>query len=86
MRNSYTSRAEAEQHGLPTEHRYWYGFPVAAKLPFDRGGLGAGGLSSSTLDMARYLTIYLNDGGFGATALVSPAGAAELQRPGVPTV
>jgi hypothetical protein len=30
--------------------------------------------------MARYLGIYLNDGGFGATALVSPAGAAELQR------
>jgi Beta-lactamase len=40
MRNSYTSRAEAEQHGLPTEHHYWYGFPVAAELPFDRGGVG----------------------------------------------
>ena len=25
MRNSYTSQAEAEQHGLPAEHRYWYG-------------------------------------------------------------
>jgi CubicO group peptidase (beta-lactamase class C family) len=85
MRNSYTSRAEAEQHGLPTQHRYWYGFPIAAELPFDRGGLGAGGLSSSALDMARYLGIYLNDGRSGATALVSPAGAAELQRPGVPT-
>src|SRR5215217_4982583 len=85
MRNSYTSRVEAEQHGLPTEHHYWYGFPVAAELPFDRGGLGAGGLSSSTLDMARYLSLYLNDGRSGATALVSPAGAAELQRPGVPT-
>jgi CubicO group peptidase (beta-lactamase class C family) len=85
MRNSYTSRAEAEQHGLATEHRYWYGFPVAAELPFDRGGLGAGGLSSSALDMARYLGLYLNDGRSGATALVSPAGAAELQRPGIPT-
>ena len=85
MRNSYTSRVEAEQHGLPTEHRYWYGFPVAAELPFDRGGLGAGGLSSSALDMARYLGVYLNDGRSGGTALVSPAGAAELQRPGVPT-
>lgn len=85
MRNSYTSRVEAEQHGLATEHRYWYGFPVGAELPFDRGGLGAGGLSSSALDMARYLSLYLNDGRSGATALVSPAGATELQRPGVPT-
>jgi CubicO group peptidase (beta-lactamase class C family) len=85
MRNSYTSRVDAEQHGLPTEHRYWYGFPVAADLPFDRGGLGAGGLSSSALDMARYLGIYLNHGRSGATALASSAGAAELQRPGVPT-
>jgi CubicO group peptidase (beta-lactamase class C family) len=85
MRTSYTSRAEAAQHGLPNEHRYWYSFPVAAELPFDRGGLGAGGLSSSALDMARYLGLYLNDGRSGATALVSLAGAAELQRPGVPT-
>src|SRR5215216_4359703 len=38
MRNSYKSRADAEHHGLPTEHHYWYGFPVAAELPFDRGG------------------------------------------------
>jgi CubicO group peptidase (beta-lactamase class C family) len=85
MRNSYTSRAEAEQHGLATEHRYWYGFPIASDLPFDRGGLGAGGLSSSALDMARYLGLYLNDGRSGATVLVSRAGAAELQRPGVAT-
>jgi hypothetical protein len=85
MRNSYTSRAEAKQDGLATEHRYWYGFPVAAELPFDRGGLGAGGLSSSALDMARYLGLYLKAGRSGAIALVSPAGAAELQRPGVPT-
>jgi CubicO group peptidase (beta-lactamase class C family) len=85
MRNSYTSQAEAEQHGLAAEHRYWYGFPVASELPFDRGGLGAGGLSSSALDMARYLGFYLSDGRSSATAVVSPAGAAELQRPGVPT-
>ena len=85
MRNSYTSRTEAEQHGLPTGHRYWYGFPVASELPFDRGGLGSGGLSSSAQDMTRYLSLYLNQGRHGATALVSPAGAAELQRAGVPT-
>jgi hypothetical protein len=35
--------------------------------------------------MARYLGLYLNDGRSGTTALISPAGAAELQRAGVPT-
>jgi CubicO group peptidase (beta-lactamase class C family) len=85
MRSSYTSQAEAEQHGLPAGHRYWYGFPVAAELPFDRGGLSSGGLSSSAHDMTRYLSLYLNHGRHGATALVSPAGAAALQRAGVST-
>jgi CubicO group peptidase (beta-lactamase class C family) len=85
MANSYTSGAEAVQNGLPTGHRYWYGFPVASELPFDRGGLGSGGLSSSAQDMSRYLGLYLNQGRVASTALVSPAGAAELQRAGVPT-
>jgi hypothetical protein len=35
--------------------------------------------------MTRYLGLYLNQGRHGTTALVSPAGAAELQRAGVPT-
>jgi CubicO group peptidase (beta-lactamase class C family) len=85
MRNSYTSGTEAVQHGLPTGHRYWYGFPVASVVPFDRGGLGSGGLSSSAQDMTRYLSLYLNDGRSDPTALISAAGAAELQRAGVPT-
>jgi hypothetical protein len=35
--------------------------------------------------MTGYLSLYLNQGRHGTTALVSPAGAAELQRAGVPT-
>jgi hypothetical protein len=35
--------------------------------------------------MTSYLGLYLNQGRHGTTALVSPAGAAELQRAGVPT-
>ena len=85
MVNSFTSQTEAEQHGLPAGPRYWLGFRMAADLPFDRGGLGAGGLSSSAEDMTRYLSIHVNEGRYGATALVSPAGAAELQRAAVPT-
>jgi len=85
MRHSFASEAEAKEQGLVTGHRYWFGFPRAADLPFDRGGLGAGGLSSSVEDMARYLVANVNDGRFGDTELISPAGMAELQRAGVPT-
>ena len=85
MGNSYTSQTEAAANGLPTGHRYWYGFPVASELPFDRGGLGSQGISASAQDMAGYLSLYLNQGRHGTSALVSPAGAAELQRAGVPT-
>jgi CubicO group peptidase (beta-lactamase class C family) len=85
MRSSYTSQAEAAANGLPTGHRYWYGFPVASELPFDRGGLGSMGLSASAQDMSGYLSLYLNRGQHGVTTLISPAGAAELQRGGVPT-
>ena len=85
MDHSFTSKAEAEAHGLPVGHRYWYGFPVAADLPFDRGGLPAGGLASSAEDMAHYLSAYFNDGRYGTTSLLSPASAELLQRPAVHT-
>ena len=85
MHDSFTSKTEAEADGLPIGHRYWYGFPVASDLPFDRGGLGAGGLSSSAADMTHYLSAYLLDGRYADSALVSPAGAQELQRRAVPT-
>jgi CubicO group peptidase (beta-lactamase class C family) len=84
MHDSFTSQTEAEADGLVTGYRYWFGFPFAADVPFDRGGLGAGGLSSSVADIARYLSAYVNDGRYGGTQLVSAAGMAELQRPGVP--
>jgi CubicO group peptidase (beta-lactamase class C family) len=61
MVNSFTSQTEAEQHGLPAGPRSRLGFRMAADLPFDRGGLGAGGLSSSAEDMTRYLIIHVND-------------------------
>jgi hypothetical protein len=85
MDHSFTSKAEAEAQGLPDGHRYWYGFPVAADLPYDRGGLPAGGLASSAEDMARYLSVYDNDGRYGTTSLLSPASAELLQRPAVYT-
>jgi hypothetical protein len=85
MDNSFTSKSEAQAHGLPVGHRFWYEIPVAADLPFDRGGLPAGGLASSAQDMAHYLSAYLTRGRNATSPLVSPAGADELQRRAVET-
>jgi CubicO group peptidase (beta-lactamase class C family) len=85
MHNSVMSETAAKSRGLVTGYRYWFGFPFAADLPFNRGNLPAGGLISSAEDMAHYLSAQVNDGRYGTKAIVSPAGMAELHRAGVPT-
>ena len=85
MRSSTMSVTDARKRGLVTGYRYWFGFPRAANLPFNRGNLPAGGLMSSASDMAHYMTAQLNDGRFEGNSLVSPAGMRELHRPAVAT-
>jgi CubicO group peptidase (beta-lactamase class C family) len=85
MRNSVMSATAAKSHGLVTGYRYWFGFPFAADLPFNRGNLPAGGLISSAKDMAHYLSAQVSGGRYGTKSIVSPSGMAELQRAGVPT-
>ncbi|HZG68103.1 MAG TPA: serine hydrolase, partial [Herpetosiphonaceae bacterium] len=65
-------------------YRYWFGRPVAFDAPFNRGSLPAGLLMASGEDMARYLIAQLNDGRYGSTTILSPAGTAEMQRGTVP--
>jgi CubicO group peptidase (beta-lactamase class C family) len=84
MRDSVMSEAAAEQHGLVTGYRYWFGFPFAVGQPFNRGNLPAGGLISNVQDMSHYLTAQVN-GRYGKKTILSPAGMAELHRAGVPT-
>jgi CubicO group peptidase (beta-lactamase class C family) len=81
MRNSFTSKAEAQPHGLALGHRYWFGLPVAFDEPFPRGGVPQGFIISSAEDMAHYLSAQLNGGRFGDASVLSPAGIAELHRP-----
>jgi CubicO group peptidase (beta-lactamase class C family) len=85
MRSSVMSVTAAEQHGLVTGYRYWFGFPFAVGQPFNRGNLPAGGLISSVEDMAHFATAQVNGGRYGTATILSPAGMAELQRVGVPT-
>src|SRR3954471_10381997 len=85
MRNSFTSEADAKPHGLATGHRYWFGRPAAANLPYNRGILPAGYLISSAEDLTHYVIAQMNDGRYGGHSVLSAAGIAELQHPAVST-
>jgi CubicO group peptidase (beta-lactamase class C family) len=85
MRNSYTSEATAQPHGLATGHNYWFGRPRPADLPYNRGLIPAGFLISSAEDMTHYLIAQLDGGRYEGTSVLSPDGIAELHRPAVQT-
>jgi CubicO group peptidase (beta-lactamase class C family) len=82
MSHSYTSKADAQQDGLATGHRFWFGVPIAARnLPVPRGSLPAGELISSAEDISHYLIAQLNEGRYGGAQILSGAGIEELHRP-----
>ncbi len=85
MRGSFTSAAEAEQHGLATGYRYWFGRPRAADLPYNRGLVPAGYLISDAEDMTHYLIAQLNSGRYRSATVLSAEGVDKLHRPAVPT-
>jgi CubicO group peptidase (beta-lactamase class C family) len=85
MRDSFTSAAAAEQHGLATGYHYWFGRPRAAELPYNRGLIPAGYLISSAADMTHYLLAQLNGGRYHNTSVLSAPGLDELHRPAVAT-
>jgi CubicO group peptidase (beta-lactamase class C family) len=82
MQNSFTSKDDARESGLASGHRYWFGVPIGAELPYPEALLSAGYVISTAEDMARYLAMIQNDGRAGANTILSPAGMAELLRPG----
>jgi Beta-lactamase len=84
MRDSFTSEATAQQHGLTAGYHYWFGRPRAADLPYNRVLVPAAYLISSAEDLTHFLIAQLNDGVYQTTSVLSPAGVRELHRPGVP--
>ena len=84
MRQTFTSQVAAQQHGMTTGYRYWFGVPVPAELPYNRGELPAGYVISTAEDLAQYLIAHLNAGRYRGAQVLSPTGIAELHRPAVP--
>jgi CubicO group peptidase (beta-lactamase class C family) len=85
MGHSYTSETEAEKQGLATGYLYWFLFPRATKLPFNRGSLPQGYIISTAEDMSHYLIAQLNGGRYGDVQVLSAAGIAEMHRPAIAT-
>jgi CubicO group peptidase (beta-lactamase class C family) len=85
MDHSYTSEMEAKDHGLASGYLYWFFFPRATELPFNRGSLPQGYIISTAEDMSHYLIAQLNDGRYGDVQILSSAGIHEMHRPAIPT-
>src|SRR5438067_5871614 len=80
MRRSFTSQTAAQGQGLATGYRFWFGIPVAADLTYSRKISPAGGLVSTSEDLAHHLVAQLNGGRYGSASVLSPAGIAEQHR------
>jgi CubicO group peptidase (beta-lactamase class C family) len=86
MQSSYTSLEEARRSGLSSGTITFFGKDLVYDrfMPYSRAVVPSAGLFSSAEDMARYLFAHLNDGRTpDGTALLSPAGIAQLHTPGV---
>lgn len=83
MHHSYTSEQEARQHGLATGYRWWFGWPLPARMPYLADALPAAYLISCAEDIAHYLLALLNDGCYGGVSVISPESLAEVWRPEV---
>jgi CubicO group peptidase (beta-lactamase class C family) len=84
MQQTFTDWTEARGHGAASGYRYWFGVPLPGEIAIDRAGLPSGGVTASVEDVAHFLVAQLNGGRFGTTAILSPAGIAEMQRPVIP--
>jgi CubicO group peptidase (beta-lactamase class C family) len=85
MKNSYVSQDEAMQHGMAIGHTWWFGFPVATTLPYNRSNLPAGFAICSAEDMAHYVIAQMNDGRYRDTSILSPDGIALMHSQPAPS-
>jgi CubicO group peptidase (beta-lactamase class C family) len=74
MQQSFVSQKEAQQHGMASGYRWWFGIPVLVTLPYNRAELPAGYIISSAEDMAHYLIAQMNGGRYQGVSVLSPDG------------
>ena len=84
MRNSFGSVADARAAGLAQGHRWLFGLVTAKDERYNTSQLPSGFLISSAEDMTHFLVAQLNGGRFRNGQVLSAAGVAAMQAPGVP--
>lgn len=82
MTHSHTAPDTARADGLADGYSRWMGVTVPRKQVYRGAELGAGYLMCSVEDMAHYAIAYLNGGRYHGASVLSPAGIAEMFRPG----
>ena len=84
MTSTFLSGEQALQHGVAVGHRTLAGVQEAGRPGFSCPEyLPAGFIVSTAQDMTHWLIAQLNQGRYGSRSVLSPAGIAELHRPGV---
>ncbi|HMM43764.1 MAG TPA: serine hydrolase domain-containing protein, partial [Thermomicrobiales bacterium] len=85
MRDSYASHEEGRRQGMSDVHQFWFGVPVKAETPTLPAQGPTGFLVASAEDMARYLSMYLNEGSYQGRQILSPAGIEAMLAPATNT-
>jgi hypothetical protein len=80
MKNSFSSREEAIQHGGAIGYRMWFGFPFPYSETAPRAQLPSGQQFSSAEDLAHLLIAHLNSGNFQGNSVLSPAWIESMQN------
>ncbi len=82
MERSFTSPDEAQAHGLAQGYSRFLGILTPRQQVFRPAELGAGYLMSTAEDMAHFVIAQNNDGRYGETNVLSPAGVAQMHTAG----
>jgi len=83
MENSYLSRQEGESGGMASGHVRWFGLTRESRVQYLDNSLPAGFIISSAGDMCRYLQMYLNQGSYNGTEVLSKDSIEAMFEPGV---
>ncbi|MBC8089161.1 MAG: beta-lactamase family protein [Phycisphaerae bacterium] len=84
MQHSFTDQTIAVQNGMSQGHRYWFGFPVAATLPYESDRMPTAALISTAGDLGHFMVAQLNAGVYADRSILSPAGVGTLHTPAAP--
>lgn len=81
MDKSFTDLNAAEDAGLTSTYRSFFGFPLETDAENHDGLAASGYVYSSASDMARYLAMYLNEGALEGTRVLDASTVEEMLSP-----